>query len=185
MAKQGNKPIINRIKNGLVNRIFKIYGNAAAAETAAAAGALSQGRAAGLIRQGQLELIRIANTNYYYNPKNNKNNRVYNKNRNPVNGKKLNRTTMRVINLPPLIPLPSGAVGAAALPPSGLPANVKEASNAPGFYFKKSNNGRNVWFPAARNQTTGKWIIMNRNAPHTKNNKNAFSLVGPVGPAAA
>lgn len=176
MAKQGQKPIINRIKNALVNRLFKIYGNAEAARMGAAVGALSQGQAARQVRQATKELVKIANTNFYYYPTNN-NNRVYNKNGNPINRKRLNRTTMSVINSPPLPPRPSGAVGLAALPPSGLPANVKEASNAPGFYFKKSNNGRNVWFPAARNQKTGNWVIMSRNTPHSKNNQNKFKPI--------
>ena len=60
--------------------------------------------------------------------------------------------------------------------PVPLPANVAESNKG---VFKKgnkpNNQGRNLWYPAALNTSTGKWNIMNTEAPHVRNNKGNFT----------
>ena len=75
-------------------------------------------------------------------------------------------------------PILGGAGAGFPQPPSGLPANVAQSNRG---VFKKgnkpNNQGRNLWYPAVKNNK-GNWVIMNSNAPHVKNNAGNFTPVG-------
>lgn len=77
-AAPGQKSIINRIRSGIVNKLMTIYGNAAAAQTAAAAGALGQRPAAAVVRGANRQLIQIGNG--YWRYPNNTSDAVYREN---------------------------------------------------------------------------------------------------------
>jgi hypothetical protein len=188
------RSVTNIFKKAIANQFQKAH----AAIVAAAAGRVPQTAAAKTVNYATANIKNIVTklpANKYVNL-----NRVYNKNRsnygNVVPNSNANKWWKNVnailearrVGTFPAAPKPPGGallggagMGPGPLPPSGLPANVAQSNRG---VFKKgnkpNNQGRNLWYPAALNRSTGQWNIIAPNAPHLKNNKGNFTPIGPA-----
>lgn len=152
----------------LARAIMPLYRAALGAVTKASVGAMTQAAAAEKVSNIANFIARKVSAANYLNQKRNinKNRLNFGPNKSPnaaawwaaVNAERAARA------------------GPAPAPPSGLPANVAESNKG---VFKKgnkpNNQGRNLWYPAVKNASTGNWVIMNTEAPHVRNNKGNFT----------
>lgn len=152
----------------LARAIMPLYRAALGAVTKASVGAMTQAAAAEKVSNIANFIARKVSAANYLNQKRNinKNRLNFGPNKSPnaaawwaaVNAERAARA------------------GPALAPPSGLPANVAESNKG---VFKKgnkpNNQGRNLWYPAVKNASTGNWVIMNTEAPHVRNNKGNFT----------